>query len=181
MTKTYDRWELFLSILVQFIWFGFAFKATSHLLISLVLILPLIVTCSLSLHHFYIVRHVFWKLTPTRFRKLYYFHLLTHCISMDSPDVINPLLNKFKVNSEELAQILNDYLSEEWLNHEVDIWKKMVEYNYFSYGYVGNTNIGNMESNYPKMLDEFRDILKHPDLSVQLDNYLFNKFIESKT
>lgn len=124
MTKTYDRWELFLSILVQFIWFGFAFKATSHLLISLVLILPLIVTCSLSLHHFYIVRHVFWKLTPTRFRKLYYFHLLTHCISMDSPDVINPLLNKFKVNSEELAQILNDYLSEEWLNHEVDIWKK---------------------------------------------------------
>lgn len=179
MFKYYNSLEILGVVLLHSLVFSIAYLLINHALFSIIFLLPLLITMSFSRQDFMIIRKIVWNLTKPEQHKLYYFNLLAHSVLLDQPTIIKPILERFKVNPEELAQALNENISSEALVSAVPLWFKLTNYCFLSYGHFESAGLANLESNYPSMMTDFHKILQNDEIKLALDNYLFDKFVKT--
>lgn len=144
----------------------------------MLILMPAILSIVIAKKDLTLLRSGWWKVSQRKNAKQYYFNLLVHAVAMDRPDILRPVVAKYKVQGEQLAQILNHY-SEDSLTELVPYWKTLSYTCFIDYGMYYNAGLANLENAYPKMMEDFHKILNSDEIKNQLDNHLFDSFVQT--
>lgn len=173
--ELYEKLALFIFQIIGFLIISYIVK---NYFIAMLILMPAILSIIISKKDLTFFRSLMWSTHHKKQAKQYYFNLLVHAVSMDRPDIIRPVIAKYKVQGEQLAQILNHH-SEESLTVLVPYWRTLTYQCFIDYGMFYNAGLANLENSYPQMMEDFHKILNSDEIKHQLDNHLFDSFVKT--